>query len=68
MHLTQIKENYLLIACVTLVDIKHLIYDNDVLIGMDSMHLSNCYIDRPREKSIHSLLSHYTLGRVDKII
>ena len=27
---------YTLIACVTLVDIKHLIYDNEVLIGMDS--------------------------------
>ena len=36
MHLTQIKENYPLIAYVTLVDIKHLIYDNEVLTGMDS--------------------------------
>ena len=36
MHRTMIKENHPLIACVTLVDIKHLIYDNEVLIGMDS--------------------------------
>ena len=36
MHLTQIKENYPLIANVTLVDIKHLIYDNEVLTGIDS--------------------------------
>ena len=36
MHLTIIKENHPLIACVTLADIKHLIYDNEVLIGMDS--------------------------------
>ena len=36
MHLKQIKENYPLIAHVTLVDIKHLIYDNEVLTGMDS--------------------------------
>ena len=36
MHLTQIKENYPLIACVTLVDVKRLIYDNEVFTGMDS--------------------------------
>ena len=36
MRLTIIKENHPLIACVTLVDIKHLIYDNEVLTGMDS--------------------------------
>ena len=42
MHLTQIKENYPLIAPVTLVDIKHLIYDNEVLTMMDSSAL-NCY-------------------------
>ena len=36
MLLTIIKENYPLIARVTLVDIKHLIYDNEVLTGMDS--------------------------------
>ena len=36
MHLTQIKENCLLISHVTLVDIKHLIYDNEVLTGVDS--------------------------------
>ena len=37
--LRKIKENYPLIACVTLVDIKHLIYDNEVLIGKDSSAL-----------------------------
>ena len=36
MHLTQIKENYPVISHVTLLDIKHLIYDNEVLTGMDS--------------------------------
>ena len=36
MHLTQIKENYPLFANVTFLDIKHLIYDNEVLTGMDS--------------------------------
>ena len=39
MPLTKIKENYPLIARVTLVDIKHLIYDNEVLIGKDSSAL-----------------------------
>ena len=39
MPLTKIKENYPLIARVALVDIKHLIYDNEVLIGMDSSAL-----------------------------
>ena len=39
MHLTIIKENYPLIARVKLVDIKGLIYDNDVFIGMDSSAL-----------------------------
>ena len=36
MHLTQIKKNYPLISHLTLVDIKQLIYDNEVLTGMDS--------------------------------
>ena len=36
MPLTQIKENYPLIAHITLVDIKHLIYDNKALSRMDS--------------------------------
>ena len=36
MHLTQVKENYPLIAHVTLVDIKHLIYDNEVPTGINS--------------------------------
>ena len=39
MHLTQKKENHPLISHVTLVDIKHLIYDNEVLTGMDSSEL-----------------------------
>ena len=62
MHLIIIKENYPLIACVTLVDITHLIYDNEVLIGMDSSGLCKCLTHRPREKSIHCLLSHFTLS------
>ena len=39
MPLTIIKENYPLFARVTLVDTRHLIYDNEVLIGMDSSAL-----------------------------
>ena len=39
MHLPIIKENYPLIAYVTLVDIRHLIYDNEVVLGMDSSAL-----------------------------
>ena len=68
MHLTQIKENYPLIAHVTLVDIKHLIYDNEVLTGMDSsVYLTVTH--RSQGKNQYYLLSHYTrLEWVDKII
>ena len=50
MHLTIIKENYPLIACVTLVDIRHLINGNEVLIGMESSALMQMFNTQTKRK------------------
>ena len=50
MHLTMIKENHPLIACVTLVDIKHLIYDNEVLDGFKCTYLTVIHTDQGKNQ------------------